>query len=185
MLVGVVACAAFAGHAIVQGESVHGEVVGVAAFVLEDDSALDELVDAAADGALVHLKQFTGGFAVEHEAVVLSDKRKDIEQQPEVCALQTWILGKQTCIGLEQRHEGPGSVVPGHIVAADLNFGLYTFLTKPYISHILILFAINSFLQETFLSCTQERLLIINYLRGSFPRFLVISSSLGPLKALR
>ena len=87
MLVGVVACAAFAGHAIVQGEAVHREVVGIAAFVFEDDSALDEFVDAAADGALVHLKQFAGDLAVEHEAVVLSDKRKDIEQQPQVCSL--------------------------------------------------------------------------------------------------
>ena len=62
-------------------------MVGVAAFVLEDDTALDELVDAAADGALVHLKQFAGGLAVEYETVVLSDKRKNLEQQSQVCSL--------------------------------------------------------------------------------------------------
>lgn len=55
MLVGVVACDAFACYSVVQGEEVHGEVVCVAGLVLEDDSALNELVDAAADGALVHL----------------------------------------------------------------------------------------------------------------------------------
>ena len=51
MLVGVVACAAFAGYSVVQGEAVYGEVVCVACFVLEDDPALvglllvdDELV---------------------------------------------------------------------------------------------------------------------------------------------
>lgn len=55
VLVGVVACDAFACYSVVQGEEVHGEVVCVAGLVLEDDSALNELVDAAADGALVHL----------------------------------------------------------------------------------------------------------------------------------
>ena len=82
MLVGVVACAAFAGHAIVQGEAVHREVVCVAGLVLEDDSALDKFVDAAADGTLVHLEHFAGCLAIQQEAVVFADKRKDIEQQP-------------------------------------------------------------------------------------------------------
>ena len=137
MLVGVVACAAFAGNPVVQGEAVHGEVVCVAGLVLEDDPALDEFVDAAADGALVHLKHFAGCLAIQQETVVFADKRKDVEQQPQVCALRARIMGKQTCIGLEQCHEGSGSVVPGHIVAADIKFGLYTFLTQPYFSHIL------------------------------------------------
>lgn len=79
MLVGVVACAAFAGHSVVQGEAVHGEVVCVATFVLEDDSALDEFVDAAADGALVHLEHFAGCLAAQQEAVVSADKRKNVE----------------------------------------------------------------------------------------------------------
>lgn len=57
VLVGVVACATFAGNPVIQGEAVHGEVVCVASFVLEDNPSLDEFVDAAADGALVHLKQ--------------------------------------------------------------------------------------------------------------------------------
>lgn len=51
MLVGVVDCAAFAGNPVIQGEAVHGEVVCVASFVLEDNPSLDEFVDAAADGA--------------------------------------------------------------------------------------------------------------------------------------
>ena len=53
VLVGVVDCAAFACYSGVQGEAVHGEVVCVASPVFEDDPALDEFVDAAADGALV------------------------------------------------------------------------------------------------------------------------------------
>ena len=69
MLVGVVACAAFACHSVVQGEAVHGEVVCVACLVLKDDSALDEFVDAAADGALVHLSHLAGGLAIRQEAV--------------------------------------------------------------------------------------------------------------------
>ena len=84
MLVGVVACAAFACHSVVQGEAVHGEVVCVACLVLKDDSALDEFVDAAADGALVHLKHLAGGLAIQQEAVIFADKRKDVEQQPQV-----------------------------------------------------------------------------------------------------
>lgn len=72
MLVGVVACAAFAGHAVVQGEAVHGEVICVAGLVLEDDSALDEFVDAAAYGALVHLKHFAGCLAIRQEVVVFA-----------------------------------------------------------------------------------------------------------------
>ncbi len=57
MPVGVVACAAFAGHSVVQGEAVHGEVICVAGLVLEDDSALDEFVDAAAalESGLAHV----------------------------------------------------------------------------------------------------------------------------------
>lgn len=112
-------------------------MIFVAGLALEDDSALDEFVDAAADGALVHLKHLAGNFAIQQEVVVFADKRKDVEQQSQVCSFQARILGKQTGIGLEQRHEEPGSVVLGHIVAADLKFGLYTFLTKPYFSHIL------------------------------------------------
>ena len=74
MLVGVVACAAFACHSVVQGEAVHGEVVCVACLVLKDDSALDEFVDAAADGAFVHQEHFAGCLAIQQEAVVLSDE---------------------------------------------------------------------------------------------------------------
>ena len=74
MLVGVVACATFAGNPVIQGEAVHGEVVCVASFVLEDNPSLDEFVDAAADGALVHLKHFAGCLAIQQEAVVLSDE---------------------------------------------------------------------------------------------------------------
>ena len=84
MLVGVVACAAFACHSVVQGEAVHGEVVCVACLVLKDDSALDEFVDAAADGALVHLKHLAGCLAIKQETIVFTDKRKDVEQQPQV-----------------------------------------------------------------------------------------------------
>ena len=84
MLVGVAACDAFACYSVVQGEEVHGEVVCVAGLVLEDDSALNELVDAAADGALVHLKHLAGGLAIQQEAVIFADKRKDVEQQPQV-----------------------------------------------------------------------------------------------------
>ena len=137
MLVGLVDCAAFAGYPVVQGEAVHGGVVCVASPVLEDNPALDKLLDAVADGALLHLKHLVGGLAIQQETVIFADKRKDVEQQPQVCALRARILGKQTCIGLEQCHEGSGSVVPGHIVAADIKFGLYTFLTQPYFSHIL------------------------------------------------
>ena len=86
MLVGVVACAAFACYSVVQGEAVHGEVVCVACLVLEDDPALDEFVDATADGALVHLELFAGCLAIQQEAVVFADKRKDIEQQPQLIA---------------------------------------------------------------------------------------------------
>ena len=60
VFVGVVACAAFAGHSVVQGEAVHGEVVCVAGLVLEDNPALDEFVDAATYSALVHLELFAG-----------------------------------------------------------------------------------------------------------------------------
>lgn len=81
-------------------------MVRVAGLVLEDDSALDKFVDAAADGTLVHLEHFAGCLAIQQEAVVFTDKRKDVEQQPQVCALQARILGKQTGIGLEQRHKG-------------------------------------------------------------------------------
>ena len=102
MLVGVVACAAFACYSVVQGEAAHGEVVCVAGIVLEDDPALDKFVDAAADGALVHLKHLAGCLAIQQEAVVFTDKRN--------------------------------SVVPGHIVAADLKFGLYTFLNMQILS---------------------------------------------------
>lgn len=49
-------------------------MVCVAGLVLEDDSALDEFVDAAADGALVHLEHFAGCLAIQQEAVVLSDE---------------------------------------------------------------------------------------------------------------
>ena len=49
-------------------------MVCVAGLVLEDDSALDEVVDAAADGALVHLEHFAGCLAIQQEAVVLSDE---------------------------------------------------------------------------------------------------------------
>lgn len=69
-------------------------MVCVAGLVLEDDSALDEFVDAAADGAFVHLELFAGCLAIQQEAVVFADKRKDIEQQPQVCSLQARILGK-------------------------------------------------------------------------------------------
>lgn len=107
MFVGVVACAAFAGHSVVQGEAVHGEVVCVACLVLKDDSALDEFVDAAADGAFVHQEHFAGCLAIQQETVVFSDKRKDVEQQPQVCSLQARILGKQTCIGWNNVTKGP------------------------------------------------------------------------------
>lgn len=83
VLVGVVDCAAFACYSGVQGEAVHGEVVCVASPVFEDDPALDEFVDAAADGALVHLEHLTGGLAIQKEAVIFADKRKDVEQQPQ------------------------------------------------------------------------------------------------------
>ena len=59
-------------------------MVCVACLVLKDDSALDEFVDAAADGALVHLKHLAGGLAIQQEAVIFADKRKDVEQQPQV-----------------------------------------------------------------------------------------------------
>ena len=84
MLVGVVDCAAFACYSVVQGEAVHGEVVCVACLVLKDDSALDEFVDAAADGAFVHQEHFAGCLAIQQEAVIFADKRKDVEQQPQV-----------------------------------------------------------------------------------------------------
>lgn len=84
MLVGVVDCAAFACYSVVQGEAVHGEVVCVASFVLEDNPSLDEFVDAAADGALVHLNHFAGCLAIQQETIVFTDKRKDVEQQPQV-----------------------------------------------------------------------------------------------------
>ena len=71
MLVGVVYCAAFACHSVVQGEAVHGEVVCVASLVLEDNPALDNFVDAAADVALVHLTHLAGGLAIRQEAVIL------------------------------------------------------------------------------------------------------------------
>ena len=74
MLVGVVDCTAFACYSVVQGEAVHGEVVCVACLVLKDDSALDEFVDAAADGAFVHQEHFAGCLAIQQEAVVLSDE---------------------------------------------------------------------------------------------------------------
>ena len=63
VLVGVVDCAAFACYSVVQGEAVHGEVVCVASPVLEDNPALDNFVDAAADVALVHLTHLAGGLA--------------------------------------------------------------------------------------------------------------------------
>lgn len=84
MLDGVVACAAFACYSVVQGEAVHGEVLCVAGLVLEDNPSLDEFVDAAADGALVHLEHFAGCLAIQQEAVIFTDKRKDVEQQPQV-----------------------------------------------------------------------------------------------------
>ena len=69
MLVGVVDCTAFACYSVVQGEAVHGEVVCVASPVLEDNPALDRLVDTTADGALVHLTHLAGGLAIRQEAV--------------------------------------------------------------------------------------------------------------------
>ena len=74
VLVGVVDCAAFACYSVVQGEAVHGEVVCVACLVLKNDSALNEFVDAAADGAFVHQEHFAGCLAIHQEAVVLSDE---------------------------------------------------------------------------------------------------------------
>ena len=49
-------------------------MVCVACLVLKDDSALDEFVDAAADGAFVHQEHFAGCLAIQQEAVVLSDE---------------------------------------------------------------------------------------------------------------
>ena len=45
---------------------------------------LCQIVDAAADGALVHLKHLAGGLAIQQETIVFTDKRKDVEQQPQV-----------------------------------------------------------------------------------------------------
>ena len=104
VLVGVVDCAAFACYSVVQGEAVHGEVVCVASPVLEDHPALDNFVDAAADGALVHLTHLAGGLAIRQEAVpyfspILSCFKVDLIV---ILCVTLLLMHKKSCPEFEQ-----------------------------------------------------------------------------------